>query len=224
MNRAARLLAPLIALGIGAWADTARANLLLNPSFEEPVLAPGTFMPFRPGSTIGEGWVVQTGFVADVITNDYGRPTFPGASQGNQYLFVGDSFSATVVAQDVTLGAATPFELTFDLASGNFGVASALEVDVLRNGVAVATSLYTRPPNSGYASQTLDFTSLDAGTYTLRLSQIAGSADFVDNFQLNPVQATATPEPSTLVGGLLGGAIALGYAGRHRRRAKVAAA
>jgi len=187
------VLAAVLGLVAGA-AGQARAELLLNPSFEQPVLADGTVAGFSSGETIGAGWVVQSGN-ASIITKGFTVEVppgtfWPGPSAGNQYLYDGSNLVATTVYQDVSLAAATAYQLTFDMANflgGGLGSGARVNVDVTINGVSVigGPTSFTLPLGAGYTTESLDFTTAGAGTYRLLLEQPGGYGTNIDNLSLS---------------------------------------
>ncbi|MCA9109839.1 MAG: PEP-CTERM sorting domain-containing protein [Planctomycetaceae bacterium] len=220
MNRLTTLL--MVCIGLALHHSRVQADLILNPSFEDPILsAPGTFQRFAAGQTIGAGWIVQapsaTGSVV-IYTPHSAVVDWPNATDGNQILYVGDNMGSTTVFQDLTLTANTQYRLEFDLgAFTNNPVnanGAALQMDVLRNGTSILSSpvLFTRPHNAGFATQTLNFATSLAGTYRLSMTSQQNFGTNVDNFQL-----TAVPEPSGVI--LVG--LSLGIVGMRRPRRKL---
>lgn len=197
---------------------SARAGMLLNPSFEQPVLLPGTDQVFSAGSTIGAGWVVEMG-ESVVITDDYalGGVIWPDPTDGSQFLYVGNNLSAAAVYQDVVLGAATPYRLTFDLANFLSPLGGArLEVDVLFNGSSILGGAvsFDRPAGAGFAGEVLEFMSNEAGTYRVSLTSPNGFGTNVDNFILT---STTVPEPASLTTAAIGGLVMAAYVWLCRR-------
>lgn len=195
-------------------------NFLFNPSFELPAIPNGTFVPFTAGQTIGVGWVVDSAvFAADVITAGYtgGGVTWTPPTHGNQYLYVGDSATASVLHQDVALPGAGSYRLSFDLASflSAFAPGAKVSVDILNLGnnssVIGGSQDFTRASGIGYATQTVDFIAQQAGNYRLTLANANGFGSNVDNFSL-----TAVPEPGSYA--VLGGVGLLGFAAFRRFR------
>lgn len=63
----------------------ARAEIV-NGSFENPALgAVPAFHAYSTGKTIGSGWVVGSGGLAEIITSNYVTATWPGASEGTNF-------------------------------------------------------------------------------------------------------------------------------------------
>jgi hypothetical protein len=217
MSRVVKLFAVAAALATVAPA-TAHAGLLINPSFEQPALPPGTFRDFTAGNTIGAGWVVQSGD-AQVITNNF-SPTWPNATDGNQIAYLGQNLQATTVYQDVSLNASTAYRLTFDLSGFsqfNNGNGALLKVDILSGGQSILGGpvTFTRPEPSQFAGEVLEFTSGSSGSYRLILNQPGGHGTNVDNFSLT---LASVPEPSSLTLGCVGAGIVTTLLGYRRSR------
>ena len=136
------LLAILIALaGVGA----ARANLISNPSFETttPVVAPGTFVLFTPGSTAVTGWTVVGAAGTDIgvtsTTFTQSGISFPAEDGSNWVDLTGLNTNndtqglqqtiATIIGDTYTLSF---FVGNVDSPSTGFGVTST--VNVFANG------------------------------------------------------------------------------------------
>lgn len=187
---------------IGSLCNIAHAqdgpNLLVNPSFEQDILTPGTFKVETPS-----GWGLLFG-TCTILTKDYagGGVVWAPPTNGQQFLYLGDFGGPTAIFQDVNLTASTHYRLTFDEAnflSGSGVYGAKLDVDILAEGQSLFgpnnAVEFTRPPNSGYAAQELDFTSVAAGTYRLTLNQSNNYATNLDNFYLSAVASASVPEP-----------------------------
>ena len=180
------------------------ADLLINPSFEQPQLAAGAVKNFFSGEIIGSGWVVINGNAA-IITDAYngGGATWPDPTEGNQFLYIGDIGQSTAIYQDINLLSNSNYNLSFDLAnfpSGNLNSAR-LEVDILfnNNSILSAPIIFTRPQFSGFTTERMNFQTFSTGVYRLVLNQPGGFGTNVDNFKLTQ----SVPEPSTYVLGLI---------------------
>ena len=198
MRRTTRWLATAAVLGLAVGAaGRAEANLVVNPGFET-----GSY----------SGWTLSGDTRFDFITSD------PSNVHSGTYAaqFAGLGADA-IVSQDIATTVGDQYAVSFWLKSDGYGpsdftasfggqvgfTATALPVTpyIQYSGIVTATSL----------TSALEFSARnDAEFYYL---------DDVSVMDLGP--ATAAPEPSTLLGGSLGVALALGYA-RRRRRARAA--
>ncbi len=205
-------------LSVLAFTAASHANLLVNGSFESPVAPTNSYLSFSTGQTIGSGWVVDfTNFGVDVMTDGYtgGGADWPVGSDGNQYCYLADSLGASLISQDVSLGAATSHILTFDFATFVSPNADGrVTVDVMQTGLSilpggpVTFNIAHSATSSTFQQQSLSFVSGVAGTYTVRFSSTQGFVANIDNVELNvPAPAAAS---------LLSAAAALGA--RRRRR------
>lgn len=178
-------------------ASTAHANLLTNPSFEEPNVTPGGFDFFGTGQTVGAGWIVGEGGYIDVVTDGHtsSSASWPNPTDGDQFAYIGDSLQAASMFQDVSLGAGTAYDLSFDLATflNSVGSGANLTVDILYSGNSIAgfPQVFTLPVPHDFQSQSLPFTTAAAGDYRILLGNSTGYGTIVDNFVLNAV----VPEP-----------------------------
>jgi hypothetical protein len=211
-------LLPIACAVFGSATGAFAQNFLLNPSFENPVVPAGSYISYSTGQGVGAGWVVGFAFYdAAVVDVGYtgGGVVWAPPTDGSQYLYVGDSASASTVYQDVALSPGS-YRLTFDLAnflagdSGN-GAKVSLSVDQLPGGT-VASGSFQRPTSAGYAPQELDFVLGSGGTYRVGVTSADGFGSNVDNFSLVKV---AVPEPGAW--GILGGSASLVFAVARRR-------
>ncbi|MFO1487774.1 MAG: PEP-CTERM sorting domain-containing protein [Verrucomicrobiota bacterium] len=206
---------------VSVWfsSQSAQANFLLNGSFESPVIAPAAGVGIVSGATIGAGWVTDTGNSV-LLGTQYGGGVpggfWPGASDGNAYLFMGNSASAGAIHQDLALNA-NSYTLTFDLANflGGFnGNGAKVSVNIINLGnstsVLGAPQVFTRPVLGNYAAQSLSFSLPNAGNYRVSVTSASGFGSNVDKFDLSVV-----PEPSALT--LLGSSLLLGFLFKPRR-------
>lgn len=179
-----------------AASSVASANVLMNGSFEDPAITPGTFVGYTTGQSIGAGWVVDsTDLAAAVITNGYsgGGAAWHTTPAGNQYLYVGDSLMDTVVSQQVVLGGGVACTLDF-LQAAFISPASQgrVYIDVLQGGVSVlpgGEAMFSVAPGSDFEAKSLAFTSTVDGPYTLTVRAADGFVACVDDFVLIPSPA-----------------------------------
>jgi hypothetical protein len=89
----------LAALNIGLTTGLA-SNLLVNPSFELPVVPAGGLTFIGAGGVIGEGWVVDS-TAEDAVVIDKGfvgaDVTWPAPTDGNQFLYVAADASTSTI-------------------------------------------------------------------------------------------------------------------------------
>lgn len=204
----ARVLVVAACLAGSACADT---NLLVNGSFEDPVVSPNLkYASFTTGQTMGSGWVVDFARLdTDILDKTYtgGGAEWPGATDGNQYCYVGDSEGLATISQGVHLLAGAQYSLSFDIATFFSPAYNAtLIVDIQQGGASVLgggavtfQQLYSNNPGI-YATKTLDFTVPAEGDYRLVCTSPEGAGTNVDNFRLVPTPGAAV----VLLGGLIG--------------------
>lgn len=191
-----------IALVSSAFALPALAqNLLINGSFEQPALPFAGTSGFTDGQTIGAGWIVEsTTATATVIHDAYtgGGAAWPVGSDGNQYLYVGDSLSTSVISQTVNLAGNAQHLLTFDFATFQSpAIDGRLTLDILQGntsilpGGPVVLDIAWATNQGQFAPQSLSFTTLAPGAYTVRFASTQGIVANVDNFVLVPAPAAA---------------------------------
>lgn len=203
-----RALIVAVCMAGSACADT---NMLVNGSFEDPVVSPiSKFVSYVTGQTMGSGWVVDFArFDSDILDKNYtgGGADWPGSSDGNQYCYVGDSLGLATISQGVHLLGGTQYSLSFDIATFfSPAVNATLIVDIQQGGASVLgggavtfQQLYSNNPGI-YATKTLDFTVPAEGDYRLVCTSPEGSGTNVDNFRLVPTPGAAM----MLLGGLVG--------------------
>ena len=195
---------------------------LVDGSFESPSVGAG-FTPYSAGQSFG-GWTVGSGGLVDLMGTGYASGLWSGPSEGSQYVYLGDSVLAANLYQDLTLDASTNYHLTFDLspfATDYNGNGAKIAVDILSGGSTIigGPAIYTRDKVSGYASESLNFTTSAAGTYRLNLQSFDGYGTNIDNFVLASV--SVVPEPSTASLVFTAALITLSY-GRRRRPTAIA--
>jgi Protein of unknown function (DUF642) len=134
-------------LALGGTASAATTNLVHNPGFEKPAVAPGSFLVFSTGQSF-PGWKVvgasgNVGIVSGSFTQNGFK--FP-AKSGHQWLdLTGLSQSATGVAQTVITTPGTHYTLKFAVGNvvnpgGIFGTSSTVHVLVDGNQILTATN------------------------------------------------------------------------------------
>ena len=171
----------------------ARANLILNGSFESPDLGPGNhFNVAAPTSWTGAG--------NNYTIHNFSLPnaTYPAAQDGNQYL----ATDSAHVTQGFTIGTAGDYLLTwFDgtIVTGNTG---SYHVNVLDSSLVVVSSqtIIYNYFNGSWHQRSLNLTGLAVGNYSLEIGT-AASGTFFDNVVLDAVGVV--PEPTTMLAGAL---------------------
>jgi hypothetical protein len=197
-------------------------NLIVNGSFENPVVGAGSFAFFTAGQAVGSEtgtWVVASAQDRAVVIDDLyagGSASWANPTDGRQFLYVGDRASSSTVYQDFLVTQAGEFRLTFDVANfvaapTDFPNGARLRVDILQGSTSILPGgqvQFDRPRNAGFASQSLDMTFATSGTYRLIFTNETGFGTNVDNFVLQPV-----PTPGSALASM-----AVLYAATRRRR------
>ncbi len=124
-----------------------QTNLIKDGSFEEPVVAPGSYRTFSTGNTFRHWQVVGNSGNVNIVSTTFNSEGFGfPAKAGYQWLdLTGNSNTATGVAQTVATTPGTTYTLTFYV--GNvydpqsiFGVSSTVNVYVDGQQVYTATN------------------------------------------------------------------------------------
>jgi len=217
-----RISLSLCLLSASSW-----ANLLVNGSFETPVVPTNSFLDYQVGSAGITGWTV-TGASGDVTVLNKGfnccGVTFT-SSDGNQAVDLtglADDAVSRGLSQTLTL-AAGPYILSFDV--GNYsdpngsGSPNPSRVQVFVNSVLLGTfsNANNTPGVINWQTFTLGFSA--TGSTTIELRNVATAGDDytgVDNAVLN----SAAPEPATVGYMALAGVFAIGALSRRARQSK----
>ena len=189
-------------------ASAARANSIVNGSFETPLVPVGGFTNFLTGSTGITGWTVVGPEVSVVSTNyaSFGF-TFP-AQDGKQWLDLTGDVSNTVegVKQTFATTPGTSYNLSYFVGNqvnpgGPWGVTST--VNVLVNGVLIQTAVNSM--GAGGRTQvweqfTTSFLATSSSTTLEFLNEDPpnDNSNGLDNVVVTPGSVVSTPEPSTL--------------------------
>ncbi len=224
----ASLLGPLVS----------RADILVNGSFEDPVVPANSFEYFRQGQFIGTNdgtpWIYSfhsAGPFVDLKTRVI-ADNFPSANNkttpfGNQYYVLGETYPGnpswiTVTTKGVIGPALGHYELSFWQADLTGGTGGALQVDFRAGRETAFTSIlaggqqtFTTAAGSDWVRHAVEFDITFAGSFFIALTSVPGHFGLIDNVQLNLIPA-AVPEPETYALMLAG----LGLIGWTRRRRK----
>lgn len=218
MRPAMTLLITLAALA----AAQARANLIVNGSFETPIVTVGGFTTFPATSTAINGWTV-VGVDSSITSGSFSQNGIAFQAQdGNQWLDAAgfnSNSSTSGVTQNVPTMVSAQYEISFYVGSALdnvsfFPTTIDLQID---GGPRVS---YTNPaaPNNmlDWRKFTVPFTAINSST-TITLYNGGASNNFLSG--LDNVSLVAVPEPSSLVGllGLVSGCCAFCAASKRRR-------
>jgi probable HAF family extracellular repeat protein len=177
-------------------------GLLVNPSFESPVLASGTYTGFSPGQSIG-GWQVDP-FADDgvlLLHDAYvgGGIVWPTGSDGDQYLCLGYAAGAkSTVFQDVYLVGDQSYHLNVMVSTAGFPapwIDATLNIKVQRIDTGYTTAdqylFIAFGSNFGqFSNYGLPFVCPVSGWYRLSLDNgTAGHLTNVDNVDLRAIPA-----------------------------------
>ena len=222
------LCAPVI---FAALAAQARANLITNGSFEEPVVPVGGFTNFLAGSTAITGWTV-VGVDSSVVSTSFKQLgiTF-NAEQGNQWIDLAGVTSNSMssgVSQTVATTIGDSYLLTFYVGSTTDAGHTTFfpsTVDLSIDGGARVHYTNTDTPPTTFVDWKLFTVDFMATSSTTNLQFLNGDAsnNFVtalDNIQLVDVSSAApVPEPSTLaLSSVMFGVLGVAWSWRRTRR------
>jgi hypothetical protein len=214
---------------LAASASPARANLIINGSFEAPIVPIGGFTDFLAGSTAITGWVV-VGVDSSVINKSFLQSGITFQPQdGDQWLDLSGATSnskSSGVRQDIATTIGQAYVLSFYVGSAtDNALFFPATVDLSINGDARVS--YT---NSTAPTDRLDWqlftTQFTATSTTTSLTFFNGSAvnnflSALDNVSVIPVAAVPEPASAALLG--IGVAVVvIGKVLRRRRDGSVA--
>jgi hypothetical protein len=191
----------------GAATQVVADNLVRDGGFESPEIAPGWAQCFS-NSSLGE-WTSDGSPGSCLMSTDYqSTVVWPGAQEGEQYMYLGNVLAANVtLSQWVPLVAGQHYSLSFHLAGLDPLPGGSLEVGI----AGQASALFAVPSNSvDWQAHGLSFTATAGGDQLLYFVSPTGGAINIDNVSL---LATPVPEPApalALAVGLLGLALRRG--------------
>lgn len=203
------------------------ANILLNPSFETPVVGSGGFLQLGTGSSSLTDWIV-TGAACGtncilILDTNYaeGSLTF-NAQAGNQSLDLTGGYNTVDggVQQTVNLATDTNYLLTFwvgNMDNRDSAYSSASAVQLVINGISIDTFTNSASTDNliNWAQFSFNFTPTQDSNAIQFVNATGANDNFagLDNVSLD-VASAGVPEPATF--GIM--ALALGGIAAFRRR------
>lgn len=210
--------------------SSAQANMIVNGSFESPLVQVGSYVNYLGGSTAITGWTV-VGVDSSIASGSFVQSgiTF-NAQEGQQWIDLAGITSnnpTSGVTQSVTTTIGTEYELTFyvgsalDVSGTNFFFPTTVDLSI--NGGARTSYFNPASPTNmlDWKLFTVDFTATSSTTSITFLNGAASNNYLtgLDNIALEELPASSTPVPSTLVmSSLLFGTFAGVGLCRHKRR------
>ncbi|MCB1596364.1 MAG: DUF642 domain-containing protein [Gammaproteobacteria bacterium] len=173
-------------------------NLIVNGSFEEPVVGKGRYLTFPAGQSFAGWQVIGSGSVSP-ISGEYvaSRITF-NAQQGSQWLDMTGpgSNSAAGVQQTVRTQPGTRYELVFyvgNVVGGSFGTTSSIEVLVDGKSLGVSRNASNSPGGQSWGQVKLPITATGNSTTIAFINRDPSNdnSNGLDNVSLMPAPATA---------------------------------
>jgi choice-of-anchor C domain-containing protein len=198
--------------GVAGRPASAQTNLLLNGSFESPVIS-GPFVAVPAGGTL-TNWIVG-GDGIDII-RDYWQH-----SDGAQSIDL-SNLEAGSISQTVSTSFGVTYNLIFDMAGNPAGGETIKDMNVDVTGYASSLQQFNitgfSQTNMGWDQRTISFIALGPST-TITFTSLDNNAfgPALDNVRLfEDVTAGVVPEPGTLA--LLGSGLGMVTLLRRRRR------
>jgi hypothetical protein len=211
---------------LGLAVAPAKAQIIVNGSFETPPVPSGSFTDYSGGSTGITGWTV-VGIDVAVISGTFAQNgiTFE-AQNGNQWVdLTGNNSNSPTngVTQTVATTNGLSYLLSFYVGSATdntFYFASTVGLSI-NGGTVVSYTNPTAPTNMlNWEQFTAGFTATGSTTNITFFNRVAGN----NNCSLDSVSLSPVPEPSTLLLGCgAAGAISCGMRKRRAKRQMVAA-
>ncbi len=204
---------PLAALALATTlaAAPAHANLVVNGGFEADAIAAGTYGIF----TTITGW---TGAPDLEIQNRVAGSPFAG-----DQLVELDTTRNAGMYQDLATAPGASYAVHFEYSPRPGVAASSNGIQVLWNGIALATLALSGAGNGDTVWAGYDFTAFAPGSMSRLEFRATGTSDSLGGY-LDNVSVTAVPEPMTVSLVFAGLAIASFLSTRRRRVAPVAVA
>ncbi len=191
----------LLALASVATSPTQAANLIINGSFEDPVIS-GSYASFLPGATALTGWTIPGPFVTIIhhspdAGSANGYSTYNFAKSGDNYLDLSGTGNQSAIYQDFATIPSAAYNLSFYIgASAETLPAATIGVDLVGSISLFHLTLTPSAPstNINWTLQSLNFVA-NSTTTRLSLKGLSGfddNASFVDNISVSQI-----PEPSS---------------------------
>jgi hypothetical protein len=177
----------LVTVALLALTSTARANLLVNGSFDDLAIAPGSYALF---SSI-PGWSIDSGPFIEIQNHVAGSP-----HAGDQYLEL-DSTANTSVYQDVATGVGTMYNLTFWYSPRPGIAASSNGVQLIVDGVSNTLLIGDGVGNGDNVWTQYSLLVIGDGSTRIEFAGV-GTSDSLGGY-IDAVSLTSVPEPNVLM-------------------------
>ncbi|HWA82266.1 MAG TPA: DUF642 domain-containing protein [Fimbriimonadaceae bacterium] len=196
-------LAVLALVGLAAFGS---ANLIVNGSFEDPVVDQNAQRnEYGTNDAMGAGWTVASTdssveLLSNAYTVSYGGDFWWTTPAGDQFVYLASFVSHSQIAQTVDLTAGVSYSFSFLSAAfkGSYGTSYGSVIydiqDSSANSVFGGPQTIVTGDYADFSQFGNSFTASSTGAYTLTFDSIAGTAGIIDDVQLN-----AVPEPASIV-------------------------